>query len=108
MIAGHLTIADGCAIGSRHELNRIRGQAGCFEARDEAGMDGARGLGRSIVNALHREGARVAINYLTSQRQAEASIQDDPLVRQMIQQFAAVIRADSIEPLDTPVKPLTA
>ena len=32
---------------------------------------GARGLGRSIVKALHREGARVAINYLTSQRQAQ-------------------------------------
>ena len=34
------------------------------------------------------------------QREAEASIQNDPLVQQMIQQFAAVIRADSIEPLD--------
>ncbi|HZX52597.1 MAG TPA: DNA polymerase III subunit gamma/tau [Pseudomonas sp.] len=42
------------------------------------------------------------------QRDAEASIHNDPLVQQMIQQFAAVIRADSIEPLDTPVKPLTA
>ncbi|MHA6493415.1 DNA polymerase III subunit gamma/tau [Pseudomonas borbori] len=36
------------------------------------------------------------------QREAEASIQSDPLVQQMIQQFAAVIRADTIEPLDTP------
>ena len=35
------------------------------------------------------------------QRQAEASIQDDPLVRQMIQQFAAVIRDGTIEPLNT-------
>lgn len=35
------------------------------------------------------------------QRQAERSIHDDPVVQQMIQQFGAVIRADSIEPLNT-------
>ncbi|SEQ82788.1 DNA polymerase-3 subunit gamma/tau [Azotobacter beijerinckii] len=35
------------------------------------------------------------------QRQAEASIQADPLIRQMIQQFAAVIRDGTIEPLNT-------
>lgn len=35
------------------------------------------------------------------QRQAEQSIHDDPLVQQMIQQFGAAIRADSIEPLNT-------
>lgn len=35
------------------------------------------------------------------QRSAEASIQADPLVQQMIQQFAAKVRDDSIEPLDT-------
>ncbi|WP_439888740.1 DNA polymerase III subunit gamma/tau [Pseudomonas sp. MBLB4123] len=35
------------------------------------------------------------------QREAEASIHSDPLVQQMIQQFAASIRADSIEPVDT-------
>ena len=39
------------------------------------------------------------------QREAEASIHQDPVIQQMIQQFAAVIRADSIEPLDTPVNP---
>ncbi len=39
------------------------------------------------------------------QREAEASIHNDPVVQQMIQQFAAVVRADSIEPLDTPVNP---
>ena len=39
------------------------------------------------------------------QRDAEASINQDPLVQQMIEQFGAVIRADSIEPLDTPVNP---
>jgi len=32
---------------------------------------GARGLGESIVRALHREGARVGINYLSSQPSAE-------------------------------------
>ena len=36
------------------------------------------------------------------QRSAEASIQADPLVQQMIQQFAAKVRDDSIEPIDTP------
>jgi DNA polymerase-3 subunit gamma/tau len=36
------------------------------------------------------------------QRSAEASIHADPLVQQMIQQFAAKIRDDSIEPIDTP------
>ncbi|GAB3373775.1 DNA polymerase III subunit gamma/tau [Azotobacter armeniacus] len=35
------------------------------------------------------------------QHQAEVSIQADPLVRQMIQQFAAVIRDGTIEPLNT-------
>ncbi|MBD9484241.1 DNA polymerase III subunit gamma/tau [Pseudomonas sp. PDM14] len=35
------------------------------------------------------------------QRLAEQSIHDDPLVQQMIQQFAAVIRADSIEPVNS-------
>ncbi|MWV16761.1 DNA polymerase III subunit gamma/tau [Pseudomonas sp. L-22-4S-12] len=35
------------------------------------------------------------------QRQAEQSIHADPLIQQMIQQFGAVIRADSIEPLNT-------
>jgi DNA polymerase-3 subunit gamma/tau len=40
------------------------------------------------------------------QREAEASIHGDPLVQQMIQQFAAVIRADSIEPVDTQVNSL--
>jgi len=36
------------------------------------------------------------------QRSAEASIHGDPLVQQMIQQFAAKVRDDSIEPIDTP------
>lgn len=35
------------------------------------------------------------------QRNAEASIHADPLVQQMIQQFAARVRDDSIEPIDT-------
>jgi DNA polymerase-3 subunit gamma/tau len=39
------------------------------------------------------------------QREAETSIQSDPLVQQMIQQFGAVIRADSIEPFDPAVNP---
>ena len=33
------------------------------------------------------------------QRQAEEAIKTDPLIRQMIEQFGAVIRPDSIEPL---------
>jgi DNA polymerase-3 subunit gamma/tau len=34
------------------------------------------------------------------QHEAERSIQQDPIIQQMIQQFGAVIRTDSIEPLD--------
>lgn len=39
------------------------------------------------------------------QREAEASIHQDPVIQHMVQQFAAVIRADSIEPLDNSVTP---
>ncbi|KOP53621.1 DNA polymerase III subunit gamma/tau [Pseudomonas coronafaciens pv. porri] len=36
------------------------------------------------------------------QRQAEASIQADPYIQQMLQQFGAVIREDTIKPVDPP------
>ncbi len=39
------------------------------------------------------------------QREAEESIHNDPLVQQMIEQFTAVIRADSIEPIDPIITP---
>jgi len=39
------------------------------------------------------------------QREAEASIHNDPLVQQMISQFAASVRAGSIEPVDNVVNP---
>nr|WP_288453610.1 DNA polymerase III subunit gamma/tau [uncultured Pseudomonas sp.] len=39
------------------------------------------------------------------QREAEASIQNDPLVQQIISQFAASVRAGSIEPVDNVVNP---
>ncbi|UQY35208.1 DNA polymerase III subunit gamma/tau [Pseudomonas fulva] len=39
------------------------------------------------------------------QREAEAAIQNDPLVQQMISQFAASVRAGSIEPVDNVVNP---
>ena len=35
------------------------------------------------------------------QRQAEQAIVEDPLVQKMIEQFAAVVRADTIEPLES-------
>jgi DNA polymerase-3 subunit gamma/tau len=35
------------------------------------------------------------------QQDAERAIEDDPLVQKMIEQFAAVIRADTIEPLES-------
>jgi DNA polymerase III subunit gamma/tau len=45
--------------------------------------------------------AQAAARYRAErQSNAEASIHNDPLVQQMIQQFGAVVRADSIEPLD--------
>jgi DNA polymerase-3 subunit gamma/tau len=37
------------------------------------------------------------------QRQAEASIQSDPFIQQMLQQFGAIIREDTIAPVDAPV-----
>ena len=37
------------------------------------------------------------------QRQAEASIHADPFIQQMLQQFGAVIREDTIKPVDAPV-----
>lgn len=39
---------------------------------------GARGLGRSIVQAFLREGARVAINYCSSREAAEALAAEHP------------------------------
>ncbi|TWI53812.1 DNA polymerase-3 subunit gamma/tau [Pseudomonas duriflava] len=35
------------------------------------------------------------------QRAAERSIQDDPLIQQLMEQFAAVVRTDTIEPVDS-------
>jgi len=37
------------------------------------------------------------------QGEAEASIHADPLIQQMIQQFGAMVRQDTIEPVDAPV-----
>ena len=37
------------------------------------------------------------------QREAQESIHGDPLIQQMIQQFGAVVRQDTIEPVDAPV-----
>ncbi|MEB0078782.1 DNA polymerase III subunit gamma/tau [Pseudomonas sp. CCI3.2] len=37
------------------------------------------------------------------QSEAEASIHSDPFIQQMLQQFGAVIREDTIEPVDAPV-----
>ena len=47
--------------------------------------------------------AQAAARYRTQRQQAaEQSIQSDPLVQQLIQQFAAVIREGTIEPLEQP------
>ncbi|MNT76077.1 DNA polymerase III subunits gamma and tau [compost metagenome] len=37
------------------------------------------------------------------QGEAEASIEADPLIQQMIKQFGAMVRHDTIEPVDAPV-----
>jgi 3-oxoacyl-[acyl-carrier protein] reductase len=52
---------------------------------------GARGLGKSIVQALHREGARVAINYLTSQAQAKE-------MRDSLGDRVCIVQADVTDP----------
>ncbi|MHB0819747.1 DNA polymerase III subunit gamma/tau [Stutzerimonas stutzeri] len=47
--------------------------------------------------------AQAAARYRTQRQQAaEQSIQSDPLVQQLMQQFAAVIREGTIEPLEQP------
>ncbi|RUQ46524.1 hypothetical protein D8M30_13060 [Corynebacterium pseudodiphtheriticum] len=40
---------------------------------------------------------------INRQREAEDSIHGDPLIQQMMQQFGAVIRQDTIEPVEAPV-----
>ncbi|MBK3505908.1 DNA polymerase III subunit gamma/tau [Pseudomonas sp. MF6747] len=40
---------------------------------------------------------------INRQRDAEHSIQADPLIQQMMQQFGAVVRHDTIEPVEAPV-----
>ena len=40
---------------------------------------------------------------LNRQREAEDSIHADPLIQQMMQQFGAVVRHDTIEPVEAPV-----
>ncbi|MGY2292261.1 DNA polymerase III subunit gamma/tau [Pseudomonas sp. SDO528_S397] len=40
---------------------------------------------------------------LNRQREAEDAIHGDPLIQQMMQQFGAVVRHDTIEPVETPV-----
>ena len=40
---------------------------------------------------------------INRQREAEDSIHGDPLIQQMMQQFGAVVRQDTIEPVEAPV-----
>ncbi|MGB7648970.1 MAG: DNA polymerase III subunit gamma/tau C-terminal domain-containing protein, partial [Pseudomonas fluorescens] len=40
---------------------------------------------------------------INRQQEAESSIHGDPLIQQMMQQFGAVVRQDTIEPVDAPV-----
>lgn len=42
---------------------------------------------------------------INRQREAEASIQGDPLIQQMMQQFGAVVRQDTIEPVEAQLTP---
>jgi DNA polymerase-3 subunit gamma/tau len=106
------SIAANCSLVARDgdvwTLHLDPGQSALFNATQHRRVTDAlsQHLGRTLtVNIEIRKPeqetpAQAAARHRAErQREAEASIQNDPLVLKMIQQFAAVIRDDSIEPL---------
>lgn len=106
-------IAANCSLVAAGDVWRLHlepTQSALFNAAQLRRMNEALNqyLGRSvkleveIVRPEQETPAQAAARWRAErQKQAEQSIHQDPLVRQMIEQFGAVIRPDSIEPLNT-------
>jgi DNA polymerase-3 subunit gamma/tau len=107
------SIAANCSLMAAGDVWRLHlepTQSALFNAAQLRRMNEALNqyLGRSvqleveIVRPEQETPAQAAARWRAErQQQAEQSIHDDPLVREMIQQFGATIRPDSIEPLNT-------
>jgi DNA polymerase-3 subunit gamma/tau len=110
------SIAANCSLvaveGDTWTLHLDPGQSALFNATQQRRLNEA-------LDAYHKRPIKLEIELRTPeqetpaqaaarkranrQRSAEASIHDDPLVKEMIQQFAAIIRDGTIEPVDAPV-----
>ncbi|MGY4532486.1 DNA polymerase-3 subunit gamma/tau [Pseudomonas sp. TE3786] len=110
------SIAANCSLvaveGDTWTLHLDPGQSALFNATQQRRLNEA-------LDAYHQRPIKLEIELRTPeqetpaqaaarkranrQRSAEASIHDDPLVKEMIQQFAAIIRDGTIEPVDAPV-----
>ena len=107
------SIAANCSLMAAGDVWRLHlepTQSALYNAAQHRRMNEALNqyLGRSvqleveIVRPEQETPAQAAARWRAErQQQAEQSIHDDPLVREMIQQFGATIRPDSIEPLNT-------
>ena len=106
-IAANCTLM--AAEGDNWLLHLDPGQGALFNATQQRRLNDAlnQHLGRSInlvielIQPQQETPAQAAARRRAErQRDAEASIHADPFIQQMIQQFAAVVREDTIEPVD--------
>ena len=107
------SIAANCSLMAAGDVWRLHlepTQSALYNAAQHRRMNGALNqyLGRTvqleveIVRPEQETPAQAAARWRAErQQQAEQSIHDDPLVHEMIQQFGATIRPDSIEPLNS-------
>ncbi len=107
------SIAANCSLvavdGDSWTLHLDPAQSALFNATQQGRLNDAlnQHLGRTLTLAIHVQkpeqetpAQAAARKRAERQQQAEHEIESDPLVRQMIEQFGAVIRADSIQPVD--------
>ena len=106
-IAANCTLM--AAEGDNWLLHLDPGQGALFNATQQRRLNDAlnQHLGRSInlvielIQPQQETPAQAAARRRAErQRDAEASIHADPFIQQMIQQFGAVVREDTIEPVD--------
>lgn len=108
------SIAANCSLvaidGDHWHLHLDPAQGALFNATQQRRLTEAlnQHLGRSLSLTIdlqlpaHETPARAAARQRAErQQQAEHAIQGDPLILQLIQQFGATVRADTIEPVDT-------